>query len=174
MVYSAEELLIERENRVQRQNTLMQRYNLPLLFIKVNYPGINKNNTLSENIFNIIYDYALVLTDSIIQIKETRITAEGPTATLIIREDPIYIKKISVIVEDEHLLGRCVDIDVYNNITNFSISRKQLGMQPRKCFVCDEMAQICARTQTHEISQIIKYLKESLEKFMENSYEKKV
>ena len=174
MIYSAEELLNEREARVQRQNALMQRYNLPLVFIKVNYPGIYKNNRISVNIFNVIYDYVLMLMESRIQIKKNSITAEGPTATLILRGDPIYIKKLSVRIEDEHLLGRCVDIDVYNNITGFSISRKQLGIGPRKCFICDEMAQICTRTQTHEVSQIIKYLEKSFKNYLEKDYEEKL
>ena len=62
-------------------------------------------------------------------------------------------------VEEEHILGRCLDIDVYTlkNDKVIGISRSDLFKKPRRCFICDLDAKICSRAQTHTIDEIKNY-----------------
>jgi holo-ACP synthase / triphosphoribosyl-dephospho-CoA synthase len=52
-------------------------------------------------------------------------------------------------IEENHPLGRLMDIDVIN--VRHQISRRDLNLSPRRCFLCDEEAHVCVRAQTHAI-----------------------
>lgn len=173
MSYSAEDILLEREKRVEFQNKLMKMYGMPLLFMRVNYPGLNKDNTLTNSI---IQDMDNIVTDifsSYIKLRLFRITAEGPNVTIILDKDPIDIKRTAILVENNHTLGRCIDIDVYNNVTGIAVSRINLGMEQRRCYLCDDMAQNCIRSRRHSESEVIRFIHEAYKEFLESFYGKK-
>lgn len=153
-----EEILIEREKRVEIQQELLKKFNKPLVFIRVNYPGINKDNILTNNI---IEDIDKIITNIFFHsmvLKFSRNSAEGPTIMLILDKPLEEIKKITIQIEDSHPLGRCIDIDVYDPKDGRSLSRSELGLKPRKCFLCDEMAHICVRSRKHDIKEVIQFI----------------
>ena len=53
-MYTAEDILIERERRTQHQQKLLKQYKMPILVIRVNYPGINKDNHISQEITKVM------------------------------------------------------------------------------------------------------------------------
>jgi holo-ACP synthase len=168
MKYSVDDILLEREERVQFIGELLQRYNMPVVFIRANYPGIDKNNRLTNNIMHYI---DLVASDEFrdkIQMKQSKSSAEGPTIIFVLDEDPVEVKKIAIEIEDEHLLGRCVDIDVYNPETLEGISRRDFGISARKCYLCENAAHSCIRSRKHDVTDVIEFINTSFEEFMKS------
>lgn len=165
MTYSVDDILLEREQRVEFINNLLYKYNMTVIFIRVNYPGLQKTNSKTEKIMENIH---LLISDVFrdkIQMKEFKITAEGPNLTAVLDEKAEEIKKIAIKIENEHILGRCVDIDVYDPITLQGISRADFGMQMRKCFLCSDIAHNCVRARKHSQDEIVKYIKNTYETF---------
>ncbi len=70
-------------------------------------------------------------------------------------------------IEENHILGRCLDIDVYTMKENKlrGISRSDLFKSPRRCFICDLDAKICSRAQTHSMEEIKTYFEETYSKY---------
>ncbi|CDI50767.1 citrate lyase holo-[acyl-carrier protein] synthase [Clostridium tetani] len=162
--YTAIDILSAREERVDFQNTLLKKYKLPLLCLRVNYPGAIKDNETSRGISNILKSEIENKFDTQIVYKYYKSTAEGPILILIIDNIAEEIKKHSIYVEENHFLGRCADIDVYN-VDGTGISRTSLGYKPRKCFICENMAQNCVRSRRHSIEEVINYIEERYRKF---------
>lgn len=62
-------------------------------------------------------------------------------------------------IEEEHPIGRLIDIDVTEKASDRSMSRGKL----RKCFLCGEAAFVCARRGGHKKESLISYFKERVE-----------
>ncbi|SHJ48544.1 holo-ACP synthase [Clostridium amylolyticum] len=167
MGYTAEDLLNEREKRVILQQNIMLVHKKPLVFIRVNYPGLNKTNPLTEKILKAIDKCVSDVFGNKIRLKIYRITSEGPNITMVIDMEAMEIKKLTIEIEDKNSLGRCVDIDVYNPNTFMSISRTSLGYAPRKCYICNDIAQNCIRNKKHTISSVIEYINKSYKEVKE-------
>ena len=67
--------------------------------------------------------------------------------------DTKQIKAMTVAIEEADSLGRLFDMDVMDK--NGSMSRGELGANPRKCLLCDEDAKVCARSQKHEMTELL-------------------
>lgn len=169
--YNALDILNAREERVYLIEELIKKYSLPIICLRINYPGEIKNSDLTSNIskvlreeiFNIFRDYILY--------EDFKFTAEGPLLILVINNDALMIKKKTIELEENHLLGRLGDIDVYDKDGN-GISRKDLGYPSRKCFICSDMAQNCVRAQKHSIDEVIKFIQERYIKYLNKEAEK--
>lgn len=142
-------LLEERELRVILQQQLLQTYPYPLAVVKANMPGEDKRSLIQtiavcEGYFelmklktkNVHYSY----------------TIEGLIFFLSIDMSAKQLKNFCVDIEENHPLGRLMDIDVMN--IRHQISRRDLNLSPRRCFLCDEEAHVCVRQQTHAIEVI--------------------
>ena len=69
--------------------------------------------------------------------------------------DLVTAKRRMVEIEEGFALGRLLDIDVMAKGVP-KISRQQLGLPPRRCLVCGEMAAACARSRRHDIKEILR------------------
>ena len=76
---------------------------------------------------------------------------------MLVKGNPIELKKAMIELEDGTKLGRLFDIDVINSKGN-KISRLELGMAPRKCIVCDEIAHVCSRSRAHSVEEMLEYI----------------
>lgn len=148
-------ILEEREARALYQEELLNKYQKRLVVIKANYPGNNKNNTyVSYLVFKAYLEIKQHLT--IIEITST-LTKEGLIIYLVVEQPLEDVKRKAINLENEEY-GRLLDIDVYDN--NRQISRQDLGYEPRKCFLCDDLAIVCVRSQKHSINEVITYFQE--------------
>jgi holo-ACP synthase/triphosphoribosyl-dephospho-CoA synthase len=166
-----EEFLMDREKRVFHQEELMKKNkDKTLVTIRINYPGVEKSNYVTDDIVNIIYKEIITYHKKYIVYNDKYKNREGLVCHLLFRADFVSIKKLMIDIEEKHILGRCVDIDVYTykNDKMIGISRSDLYKAPRKCFICDLDAKICSRAQTHSIDEIKKYFDE-----LYNRYKKK-
>ncbi len=165
-MYTAEDILLAREERIEFQENLMRKYKMPILVIRVNYPGINKDNEFSQGIMGIIEGRISEMFSSFIQYKKTTTTAEGPLVTMCINKKVRDIKAITLDIEDKHLLGRCVDIDVYDE-NGRDISREEFGLSMRKCYICDDIAHVCVRSKKHSSHEVEEFIKRKFAEYME-------
>lgn len=149
------DILDARENRAHLQEELIKKFNLPLLVIRANYPGIDKNNETSRYIIDTIYNVILskISPENIKKIN----SFEGSIYLLSVDSSPIKLKKIAVDIEHSHPLGRLVDIDVLDS-NNHTLSRTELGYPPRGCFICSDQAHSCVRSRKHSLEEILEYI----------------
>jgi holo-ACP synthase len=165
------DILNAREDRAFLQENLITKFKLPLLVIRVNYPGINKNNPttkyISETIYQEILKNPIFNGDKVIKIKnvEKINSYEGLIFLLSINLSSIEIKKLAINIEINHPLGRLVDLDVID-LTNHTISRRELGYPQRKCFICDDLAHNCVRSRKHSLEEVLEYIENLVHQFL--------
>lgn len=165
--YTMEDIVRDREERMSRQEWLIRDYLSPLISIRVNYPGLNKNNCASFIIMKVFSALVIDKFKDKIMYKDLQATAEGPVLTLIINEDVYKIKKLAINVEDNHFLGRFVDIDVFGN-NEVELSRRELGLESRRCYICGQEAYNCAGSGKYDIDEIKEYIENKLEEYLKN------
>jgi holo-ACP synthase len=103
-----------------------------------------------------------------------RITAEGPNVLMVLKEDPYEIKKLTVQIEDKHILGQCIDIDVYKGIDGEVIRRIELGLKPRMCPICGDVLRECINNSKHKEEEMTRFVQDKYRDFMESFYGKTV
>lgn len=172
MIYTAEDILIEKENRIKLQKELMYKFNNPLIFIRVNYPGTNKINNITSTIIQKMDSLISDIFGRKVQVRLFRNSAEGPNVIMILNDSIIDIKKMAVQIEDKHLLGSCINIDVYDNKSREVIDRDALGLDAKRCLICEGLAERCEALKIHNEEEIIKHIQYKYREFMESFYGK--
>jgi holo-ACP synthase len=170
-MYTAEDILLGRERRIEYQKRLVKQYEMPILVIRVNYPGVNKDNHFSQEITKIMEQIICEIFSYSIHYKIMTTTAEGPLVIMSINKEAREIKEMALNIEDNHILGRCVDLDVYDEKNN-SISRMDFGLDMRKCYICDDIAHNCVRSKKHSKEEVEGFIKSKFTEYMEKFYGK--
>ena len=180
------DLLDSRENRVQHQKELLEKYtlsggekcrNVTLVSMTLNIPGPVKDRPEYRRALETgLHRLKAMLHSESILYEEFRPLITGPEGYMVIAEDPMEIKKAAVAAEEADALGRLFDMDVLvindtakaDNAGHFSLtditsmSRSQLGAAPRKCLLCGEDAKACARSRAHTMDDLLKKINEIL------------
>ncbi|WP_352404261.1 citrate lyase holo-[acyl-carrier protein] synthase [Sporanaerobacter acetigenes] len=146
-------VLESKEERANFQRQLINKYQLPLISLTLNLVG----GYFLYDKWEVLFEKALESIDDVfkknIVSKETRIGKWGPEGFWIINLPIESIKKETIEIEDSHSLGRLFDIDVIG-IDGNSISRRHLGIQPRRCIICDNSAIECYVEKNHELEEL--------------------
>lgn len=152
-----EELLNARELRTIKQKELINTYKTPLVSFMVNYPSKYKDTPLTRKLHNEGKKILLQELESknipIIH-NETFYKVTGTETFINVDIEHMELKKMLVIIENNHPLGRLFDYDVIDKEYNI-ISRTSLNQMGRKCLICDENASVCARSQKHDYQELI-------------------
>ncbi len=91
--------------------------------------------------------------------------ADGPWILMKIEHKNLEeLKKHLITIENEHPLGRFIDLDLHTSM--HSISRNSLGLPLRKCFICELDAFTCQRLHKHEISELTQFIKVKTRAFL--------
>lgn len=156
-----DEVLDDREKRVFFQTHLCNTFpNQTLIALKVNMPGPVKNNEFVESLLligKIHLDQKLYDLENIISLSKIISTPCGIYYFVIVNtEDALEIKKITIQLEDNHPVGRFLDFDVF--INNIQISRSQMNIKARDCYLCSNPAKECGRNRTHTVEELLKYM----------------
>lgn len=147
-------LLAARDARRATQLRLLDRHpDLSLVVLTVNIPGNVKRTPES-------YDIGME------GVAELRRRLGGRVREMTINDFPTGFeaflladcgeeeaKRLSVEIEDNHPLGRLMDIDVIGH-DGVPLSRTALGHSGRRCLLCGEDARICMRAGRHTIAQL--------------------
>ncbi|HZK84401.1 MAG TPA: citrate lyase holo-[acyl-carrier protein] synthase [Desulfosporosinus sp.] len=166
--YTADELLDAREKRVDVITTLLKQYNTPLLVMRVNYPGLKKTNDVTLAIIKEMSPLICNLLSDKIRGKLLTQGADGPSFYVAVEEDVFGLKSLAIDFEENHSLGRCLDLDVYDRLGT-SISRQELGFTRRKCYLCEDFAHHCVRVRRHNELEIIAYIEEKYRDYRERA-----
>ena len=136
--------------------------------LSINMPGLNKHNPSASRLIN-IGERELILsfnTNNICIEKSIRIHTElGPHVFVTTSVSTLFLKKTCMIIEDTHPLGKYFDFDVYDNQGN-GITRAMLENMPRKCFICNKAAKVCAFYNNHTTDELLKKLIEDVTNYV--------
>lgn len=141
-----------------------------VVVIKANIPGEFKNNKEAYTLLRLfeqecrkhfeISSYKLIH------------SADGPYA-IIVTPEQANMKQQLIEIETHHPLGRMIDLDYYTNDEK-SVSRLDLGLPPRKCYLCDREASLCIREKTHSDKRIFAYIQTQVYAYIQDILEKMV
>lgn len=172
MPITLDELLASRDARHAMQQKLMAEHSgKTLVCLTVVMPGSVKRNQQSLTVaraavkamrkaYNISDDLLpeteLLTNELKIETRECLVERDlntGYEAYLITPLPLLEAKRVAVVIEDTHPLGRLFDIDVID-AQGIPVSRDRVGGQPRRCLVCDHEARYCMRMRWHTQEEI--------------------
>ncbi len=162
-------ILIARDNRNIKKDKLIKKYNLPLILFTLNIQGLQKYNDKISDIFSI----GINEINNCFDIKESLIEHlnTGCEGYFVIDSDALDIKRKCNYIEDNHVLGRAFDIDVFD-IDGKVISRNSIGKPRRTCFICNGNVDVCRRNNNHTVDEYMNKLYFLLKVFQEKQDDK--
>ncbi len=152
-----QELLDSRDRRARRQGELLSQFpGRALLCLTVQLPGPEKRNALSlkiaragveaiEKRFNPLF-------------KETNDLETGFEGFFIVDGQPLEVKRAAAELEDTHPLGRLMDLDVIG--PEGPVGRADIGLQERRCLICEKPARYCMRAGSHTHEELMAKIKQ--------------
>lgn len=145
-----EDIIIFRDEKIRQTEKLFLEGAPSVISIGAVIPGNVKNSRAS----GIILKKALEITGNIIPTEEIKeISLAGGRVFLIpFYGDVIKVKEKLTGIEENHPIGRLMDLDVMT--PSGSISRKDVGLSPRKCLICSKDAHICGRNRSHSKNEL--------------------
>ena len=153
---SPEEILMARENRVDRRRLTQHVFSYPLISFSLNIAGSVKQFPLAAAAFhegdrricgllqhrNTPLLHREIITDPL-----------GMVACYIVDADALQLKRWMAELENESEFTRLMDIDVYTP-EGEQLSRSSIGEPPRRCFLCRQEARICAGRGVHSTAEL--------------------
>ena len=144
-------VLAARDARVARQQAMLQQGGV-LLSLTLVAPGAVKRSPLLDAIFAA----ALAALRPHVDDARARIEAvddSGHHALYLLDGEAHDWKTRMLALENRAPLARLWDIDIIDR-DGVAISRRDLGLPPRRCLICDDDAKSCARTRRHNIGEL--------------------
>ncbi|MDD4540945.1 MAG: triphosphoribosyl-dephospho-CoA synthase, partial [Eubacteriales bacterium] len=126
-------------------------------------PGTTKSTSLSRAF---LHEYCIYLRGQLLG-QGFDITQEEPCPdpagdayffVLSAATDPYQLKTFTILLEEEFLWARVLDLDLYLS-ENRQVSRSDINSPERSCLICGEMAHVCSRSQRHpttELQQLVR------------------
>ncbi len=146
-------MLMAREARAAAQQAIMEAHpGCTLISFCLNIPGPVKTN---EDLRRLFDDGLAAITDALRQhswaVLEQREqhAPTGDECLMAAAGNPAAIKEAMTSLEERHPLGRLFDIDVLD-----AAGHKLSRSVPRRCLLCGEQAQVCARSRHHSVEDL--------------------
>jgi holo-ACP synthase CitX len=169
MPVTLEQLLQSRDNRAKHQKDLLESHpGRSLLCMTVQLPGPEKRNEISLAIAKAGVKAVRDAFEP--EYEELRDLETGYEAYFLVPLSGEDAKRTACHIEDNHPLGRLMDLDVVvghddrvmPGSTGYlhPISRESLGLKPRKCLLCDNEVRYCMRAKTHTVSELLARIEE--------------
>lgn len=165
-----EAVLAAREARAARTRALRLEHRSTVISFKLNLPGARKSHTLADLAFQEGMD---CITRQMKQCgravleSSCHLDAAGWVGFLAVEGKAEQTKRLAVIMEEEHPLGRLFDIDVIA-CDGEPISRAALGFGCRTCFICGGPVWSCARSRRHPVQELAEYAERTIRDFLTN------
>ena len=146
-----DDILAARDARVARQQAMLAQGGV-LLSLTLVAPGAVKRSPLLDAIFAAALDAIRPLVDD----ARARIEAvddSGHHALYLLDGEARDWKTRMLALENRAPLSRLWDIDIIDR-DGVAVSRRDLGLPPRRCLLCDDDAKTCARERRHDIAAL--------------------
>lgn len=170
-------ILKSREIRYLKQKKILKKYQKGLITVTLNIPGQNKNKPLYDIFLKKIINKLLLpflKNLNIIHLNQKRIFLKdysGIYLNIVLNtgdENLLKFTKEKLIeLEQKKTILIFVDIDIIN-IEYKYIKREFLQKAPRKCFLCNKAAKICAIEKNHNLKDLLTFIKVKMKKFLSN------
>ncbi|MDY2738688.1 MAG: triphosphoribosyl-dephospho-CoA synthase CitG [Acidaminococcus sp.] len=162
------DMLRARDGRALAQRKLLERFHKPLLFFTMNIPGPQKVSPLirmgfEEGVRRL--EEALAKAGIPILFQKVIDYKTGYEKYYVLGGAAGTVKEIAAQLENEDPLGRLFDMDVLDT-DGRKLSREELGLPERRCFVCSEPAKGCARSRRHSLPVLIRNVERILNGFV--------
>ena len=159
MEVTLKQLLDSRENRVWHQQELLGKYGGVLVSVTLNIPGPIKDRPEYRKVMEWGMEALLAAFGANVVYSETRFLKTGAEGYVCLEGlEKVEVKYLSVIIESMSPKARLLDIDVIDK--DGAVSRSELGLDARKCLICDEDAKACARSQKHSMEELVARVEE--------------
>ena len=161
MEVSLLDILNAREARVQRQQELLAKYRLPLVFFTMNIAGPVKTSPLIQRGFYAgLEQLDRQLPFEQICFQQVQELPTGCEAVFAVDLPAEEIKDICTELEENHPLGRLFDMDVIG-----TDGRKLERKSQRGCIVCGAPGRFCAASRAHSVEQLQAVTTQLLERY---------
>lgn len=140
---------MSRDRRWHRQQELLREHpGETLLCLTVVMPGSVKRNRQSLVVARAATEGLRVAFADSLTWMEERDLETGFEAYAFTTLPLLEAKRVAASLEEEHPLGRLFDLDVIDP-TGTPVSRSAIGLEPRRCLLCQQEARYCMRNHTH-------------------------
>lgn len=156
-----QEMLDARERRFLTRRNLLPpgTKGLALLQICINIPGEEKNSPMIREIYgSALETLKKAATESLRSCESFEDRPTGPEGFLLFSMEGKELKRLCFSLEESHPLGRLWDLDVFLS-DGTQISRRELNLPPRACFLCAGNAHDCARSRRHSVTELSEYIR---------------
>lgn len=133
----------EERSRVVRETS--EKWHLPVLTVKGNVVGNDKNPFFMSFVLTRINESVRNRYKSHILLEKQIDSIDGNYSIYVIEEAAENLKKTAMELEETDM-GRLVDIDVFYGQT---YTREDFHKEARRCYICNEAAFVCARSRRH-------------------------
>lgn len=165
-----DQLLASRDQRWALERKLLSEGNgCVLIVLTVIMPGAVKRDARSQIIANAAVE--AIANEFQIHPMLKRDLVTGYEAYWLVGGDELSVKKRTCNIEETHFLGRLFDIDVIAS-KGTPVSRQSVGLEPRRCLICDREARFCMRNHTHTQEDLQNKINEILRLYSSKWHEK--
>ncbi len=139
----------------------------PLVVMQTNMPGHAKHHPAADVVLK---TFKRVLEALYKQPVEIHRSSDGDYAIMPCKRDVERLKNTLVYLEENHPLGRLVDLDVH--YLGEQHSRRDLGMPPRRCFLCEKDVNVCRREGNHSVESLVNHFDDTVRAFLKRALAK--
>ncbi len=162
-----DDVLAARERRVARQQAALTRWQQPLISLTLVMPGPLKNSPTARYLAQVAADEVLACCarNAWTLLAEERIDqVAGPELLYVVVAEAEALKRALTGLEEAHPLGRLWDLDVIDPEQG-SLSRRTLGLESRRCLLCEQPGHACARARTHPLEDLLRFIKQRVDAY---------
>ena len=159
-----DKVLEDREKRYNKIVNMINKFKLPVVCGKINYPGPDKNTKEASAAFNVLLKLVEEEFGPYSTIFEKIEGFDGSAIIAAVKINSLKAKEIAVKVENNNPVGRIFDIDVYD-LKGYPVSRNLTDK--RKCILCGKDARECIRQHRHDISIVVNATNDLIRKNIE-------
>ena len=157
-----QELLDSRDRRARRQGELLSQFpGRALLCLTVQLPGPEKRNALSLKIARAGVEAIEKRFNPVFM--ETNDLETGFEGFFVFDGQSLEVKRAAAELEDTHPLGRLMDLDVIG--PEGPIGRADIGLQERRCLICEKPARYCMRAGSHTHEELMAKIKQLVSRY---------
>lgn len=159
-----EKILEDREKRYNKIIDAINKFKVPVICGKINYPGPDKNTKEAKAAFGVLLKLIEEEFAPFSIFSEMIEGFDGSAVIAAVNINSLKAKEIAVRVENNNPVGRIFDIDVYD-LKGYPVSRNLTDK--RKCILCGKDARECIRQHRHDISIVVNATNDLIRKNIE-------
>lgn len=157
MNVTVSDMMLARERRADRQRALLREYpGRTLLCFTMNIPGPEKDSPLirrGAQLGRLLLKKGFLRLGAAPLHRENFEAFTGPESFYVLPLGPLTVKAMAADIEEASPAGRVFDLDVLRP-DGLKVDRQALGLPGRRCLLCDQPAQACARARTHAVAEL--------------------